>query len=123
MGYCGSVKRCSPGVWFGFLLAPLLHAQMTVQVTHTPTQAVLSYVAPSDSLPCRVQISQSRRMTPLVPDVDPNLFEGADLDSRSGSVSIGSGGRLWRERGEPMSPPTEGVTRVHYRRPRCTSIG
>src|SRR6476661_4420300 len=92
VGYCGSVKRCSPGVWLGLLLAPLLHAQMTVQVTHTPTQAVLSYVAPSDSLPCHVQISQSRRMTPLVPDVNPNLFEGADLDSRSGSISIGE----WR---------------------------
>jgi hypothetical protein len=54
----------------------------------TSTQAVISYTAP-DSNPCTIQISQSPTYSPLVHDVDPTLFPGANSDNRVGSISSG----------------------------------
>ena len=47
----------------------------------TNTQAVLTYTAP-DSGACTVKVSQQDSLTPLVRDVDPDLFPGSDQDSR-----------------------------------------
>lgn len=61
-----------------------------VQVTQvSPTQAILTYYA-ADSRACNVQVSESSGMTPLVNDVNPNIFSGSDLDSRPGNLSLGN---------------------------------
>ncbi len=54
----------------------------------TATQAILTYTAPSASA-CTVQISESQSLSPLVHDVDPSLFPGANLDSRPGNPANG----------------------------------
>jgi hypothetical protein len=52
----------------------------------TNTQAVLAYSAP-DSGACTVKVSQQRSMTPLVRDVDPDLFPGSDRDTRPETIA------------------------------------
>ncbi len=58
-------------------------------VTTTATQAVIPY-APPPGVTCQVEVSESETLRPLVPDVDPALFPGADLDNRQGTTSLGS---------------------------------
>jgi hypothetical protein len=56
----------------------------------TATQAVISYSAP-DQNPCTIQVSENSSLTPLVHDVDPAIFVGADQDNRVGNLSTGTG--------------------------------
>lgn len=55
----------------------------------TNTQMILSYTAP-DTNPCTIKVSESSTLTPLVHDIDPVLFTGSNLDSRSESYSSGT---------------------------------
>lgn len=62
----------------------------------TPTQALLSYVAP-DNNACTVAVSDSNAVnqftgvfTSVVHDVDPGLFPGADQDTKSGNLVNGT---------------------------------
>ncbi|MBM3724375.1 MAG: hypothetical protein FJW40_02970 [Acidobacteria bacterium] len=48
----------------------------------SPTQAILAYSAP-DGNPCQVEASESPALTPLIHDVNPVLFPGADTDNRA----------------------------------------
>ncbi|HEY1206700.1 MAG: hypothetical protein ABSH46_04205 [Bryobacteraceae bacterium] len=57
-------------------------------VGSTPTQAVIAYTAP-DSSACMMEVSESASYTPLVHDVDPALFSGANLDNRAGNIADG----------------------------------
>ena len=54
----------------------------------TNTQAVISYIAPNSSA-CSLEVSESESYSPLVPDVDPALFQDVD-DSRASSVNSGA---------------------------------
>jgi hypothetical protein len=74
----------------GVFAAGLFGQSITVkEVTPTATQAVIRYTAPGTNA-CTVQISESASLTPLVHDVDPVLFPGSNLDSRTGSVANGT---------------------------------
>ena len=55
----------------------------------TPTQAIFSYSAPDPS-PCTVQESTDPAFTTLDHDVDPALFPGSDLDTRTGNFVNGT---------------------------------
>jgi IPT/TIG domain len=61
----------------------------SVRVVTTSTQAILTYSAP-DTNACSVKISESPSFTPLVQDVDPQIFPGANLDSRLTGISQGT---------------------------------
>jgi hypothetical protein len=78
------------GIWLGCALAVAIRGD-TIQVQvvgATPTQAVLSYTAP-DNNACAVAVSESSSLSPLVNDVNPALFTGANLDNRAGNVVSG----------------------------------
>ncbi len=55
----------------------------------TNTQAVLAYSAPDESA-CTVKVSQQASLSPLVRDVDPALFPGADQDTRPETITAKS---------------------------------
>jgi hypothetical protein len=72
-----------------------VEGQLPVQAGATATQAILVYQAPDDSTPCQVQVSRAPSLQRLVPDVNPTLFAGADLDTRPGSSGTGSTSRFY----------------------------
>ena len=67
-------------VWLCGSLAAVAFGQPVVTVEGiSPTQAVLSYVAPDNSA-CTVRVSESATLSPLVHDVNGALFSGAAQD-------------------------------------------
>ena len=73
-----------------FFASTLCYAQFTVNVPATsPTQAVLSYTAPSTGV-CTDEVSESNTYSPLVHDVDSALFPGSNMDSRGGALTSGA---------------------------------
>jgi len=89
----GSFHPCFAAVivlsTFLFLARPAHSALPLTVVGRTSTQIVLSYQAP-DPNPCKIEVSESASDRPLVHDVDPALFPGADSDSRPGSLTAGT---------------------------------
>jgi hypothetical protein len=93
----------------------------------TATQAILAYIAPDNSA-CTVAVSTSSSYTPLVHDVDPALFSGANSDSRPGSIDSGRSrvfvvGKRTVERdlaGHNSSRALQAAT-LHYFRITCPS--
>jgi hypothetical protein len=77
------------------LLVIPLGAAISVEVQGvTATQALLYYAAP-DEAPCRVEVREAAEESPLVHDVNPLLFSGADLDAER-NVLPGGTARLVR---------------------------
>ena len=76
--------------WMSLCAVLTLNAQISnVQVTgSTNVQSIVTWQSPSDAA-CTLEVSQDPSYRPLVPDVDPDLFPGADLDSRDGNISDG----------------------------------
>ena len=54
----------------------------------TPTQMVISYVAP-DSNACTLEASKSSSYSPSVEDVDNTLYPSSHFDSRAGNIASG----------------------------------
>ncbi|MDQ6664814.1 MAG: hypothetical protein M3Z23_10510, partial [Acidobacteriota bacterium] len=54
----------------------------------TSTRAIVSYTAP-DSGACSIKVSENSSYAPLVYDVDPMKFAGANLDNRADNVNSG----------------------------------
>ena len=83
---CGFLAAVLHGQRPGDRVAPrLTNFRVTVSGV-TNTQAVLNYAAP-EGLPCNVKVSRQQSLSPLVVDVDPSLFAGADKDSRPGTLT------------------------------------
>ncbi|MGI8990511.1 MAG: hypothetical protein ACR2I2_13155 [Bryobacteraceae bacterium] len=72
------------------LLAGSIEAAITgVTVSGaTSTRAIVSYTAP-DASACSIEVSENAGYTPLVQDVDPTKFAGANLDNRADNVNSG----------------------------------
>lgn len=72
-----------------FAFASTAGAQITgVQVAASATQAVVAYTAPDTNV-CSIDVRELSTSNPLVPDVDPSIFPGSNLDSRSVSLNTG----------------------------------
>ena len=73
-----------------FASFPLSAAINNVRITGvTNTQAILAYDAP-DGNSCEIAVSESATFTPVVYDVDPTKFPGANVDTRPGNVVNGT---------------------------------
>jgi len=55
----------------------------------TNTQAILSYDAP-DGNACLISVSENASLVPVVYDVDPGKFAGANVDNRPGNIVNGT---------------------------------
>ncbi len=93
----------------------------------TNVQSLLTYQAP-DNNACTVQVSESPDFKPLVNDVNPDLFPGADSDSRQESISDGARrvfaiGRRAVEQGADGKWYSRALqtNTMHYYRVRCGS--
>ena len=65
-----------------FLWIAVSYAQpVSVDVSATPQQAIVHYQRP-DATPCSLEVSESSALQPLINDVNPMLFPGANLDNR-----------------------------------------
>lgn len=79
-----------------FLLSFPLVAQITSLTVAglTPTQAVLTYTAPSTSA-CTWEVSLSNTYSPVVADVNATLYPGSNSDDRAGSLGAGTTSRTF----------------------------
>lgn len=59
----------------------------------TNVQAAIGFEAPPE-VSCRLEVSENPNYDPLINDVNPSLFTGADLDNRTGNV-VDSGKRIF----------------------------
>src|ERR1035438_4095241 len=86
------------------------------------------YTAP-DSGACTVKVSQQSSLTPLVHDVDPVLFPGADQDTRPESIAaqnsrvfvVGKGATERAADGKNYSRALEAYA-IHYYQVTCGSV-
>ena len=69
----------------GFSLAAISDVRI---IGATATQAIIAYTAPDQS-PCAIVVSEYGSLAPLVHDVDPTIFDGADQDTRPGNLVSG----------------------------------
>jgi hypothetical protein len=116
------MRVCMP-VFFVASAASALAAVTNVSIQGTtPTQAILHYTAPDEGT-CTVEVSESPSFSPLVHDVDPTLYVGANLDIRregtfNGAERVFVIGKRRAERagnGHWYSRALQAFTRHYYR--------
>lgn len=64
------------------LAASCFGATVINSVTLADARLVIDVTAPDGTNPCKFEVSESNTYSPLVHDVNPTLFTGADLDTR-----------------------------------------
>jgi hypothetical protein len=78
------------GVWAICCLPAMSQTISDVRIVgQTNTQVLIGYTAPDGDQMCSVILSENPSLSPLVHDVNPALFPGANLDSREGSIRNG----------------------------------
>lgn len=76
------------------IYAFLPQADITLTLSSTSKQIIISYTAP-DTSPCTIEVSESATYSPVIDDVNNSLFSGSNSDDRSGSIGIGTVSRTF----------------------------
>ncbi len=124
------MNRIWYGIGFVAALMPVQGAITNIRMSGvTSTQAVLAYTAP-DGGACGLEVSESTGYSPLVPDVDPSKFGGANRDNRPGNPISGSArvfviGKRAAERGSDGIRYSRALqtSTQHFYRITCPSTG
>src|SRR5258705_6862538 len=92
LAYCaGFAPKSSAG---SISVPAAVNSGLTIGVSSTSRQTILSYIAP-DASPCTVDVSESSSYTPVINDVNPGLFAEANSDSRAGALGAGTTSRIF----------------------------
>lgn len=109
--------RAGAGIWLCLglgLVQPVPAAVTNLRITSaTSTQIAVSFTITAPGSACTIEISEESDYTPLMPDVDPTLYSGADQCNRASSVVHGNNYTvvLGKRGAEAIDAALDGYTR------------